>query len=51
MPDQCTILGGKVYLYERPAAACGSAPPILPANTSISTKEPSLSITKEIAED
>src|SRR5271157_6072007 len=52
MPEQHTILGGKVYVYKRPNSSlwqCSSY--FAGRNRRTSTKEESLSKAKEIAED
>jgi len=52
MPEQHTILGGKVHVYKRPNSSlwqCSSY--FAGKNRRTSTKEESLSKAKEIAED
>jgi hypothetical protein len=52
MPDQCTILGGKVYVYKRPNSSFWQCSTYFAGkNRRISTKETSLAIAKESAED
>lgn len=52
MPEQHTILGGKVYVYQRPNSSFWQCSTYLAGkNRRISTKEESLSKAKEIAED
>jgi len=52
MPEQHTILGGKVYVYKRPNSRLWQCSTYLAGkNRRISTKEESLAKAKEIAED
>jgi len=52
MPEQHTILGGKVYVYKRPNSSLWQCSTYFAGkNRRISTKEESLSKAKEIAED
>ena len=52
MPEQFTILGGKVHVYKRPSSShwqCSSY--FAGKNRRVSTKEESIARAKEIAED
>src|SRR5258708_21335457 len=52
MPEQYTIMGGKVHVYKRPNSGCWQCSSYLGGkNRRTSTKEDSLSKAKEIAED
>lgn len=52
MPEQHTILGGKVYIYKRPNSSLWQCSTYLAGkNWRISTKEGSLAKAEEIAED
>jgi integrase len=52
MPEQHTILGGKVHVYKRPNSTCWQCSSYLAGkNRRTSTKEDSLSKAKEFAED
>jgi len=52
MPEQHTVLGGKVYVYKRPkSSSCQCSTYLAAKNRRISTKEESLAKAKEIAED
>jgi len=52
MPEQYTILGGKVHVYKRPNSGCWQCSSYLAGkNRRTSTKEESLSKAKEVAED
>jgi integrase len=52
MPEQYTILGGKVHVYQRPNSSCWQCSSYLAGkNRRTSTKEESLSKAKEVAED
>jgi hypothetical protein len=52
MPEQHTILGGKVYVYKRPNSSLWQCSTYFAGqNRRISTKEGSLSKAKEIAEN
>ena len=52
MPEQHTILGGKVYVYKRPNSRLWQCSTYLAGkNRRISTKEESLAKAKQIAED
>lgn len=52
MPEQFTIMGGKVHVYKRPNSSCWQSSTYLGGkNRRTSTKEESLSKAKEIAED
>jgi integrase len=52
MPEQYTILGDKVYIYKRPNSSFWQCSTYFAGrNRRISTKETSLAIAKEIAED
>jgi hypothetical protein len=52
MPEQYTILGDKVYVYKRPNSSFWQCSTYFAGkNRRISTKEMSLAVAKEIAED
>jgi hypothetical protein len=52
MPEQHTVLGGKVYVYKRPNSSLWQCSTYLAGkNRRISTQEESLAKAKEIAED
>ena len=52
MPEQHTILAGKVYVYKRPNSSLWQCSTYLAGkNRRVSTKEESLAKAKEIAED